>query len=355
MVKPAIGLFIAAPSTIDRGDNAILTWNSIGADTVTLTSFGTVTNSGARTVSPSSTTTYTLAATNSEGTTSESRTITVIQPPTPPTPPPPSAYNLTFYTIPDGCSVHIIGGETKITNYNGYCRFYNLNTGAYTWEVSKTGYITESGGTNLNSNKTEYVTLEVIPPTPPPPSECPSFWEDPIGWTLCIITNGFSEFANWFGGAFWGYITAISDWLNMFGSNLAAFINDPVTKIKDWMGDTWATITEVTSSISTGITAWWSTTSANIGDWWNSATESAVNWVNGIAGTLGDIITHSWSEVVDIAGGAISDFVDWTNEQLLSIWEGIQGWAGEMILGLIDSFQFGFNQGVEEQKNERKK
>jgi len=80
MVKPFISVFIAVPSTINKGENAILTWQSIGADTITLTDFGNVTSSGARTVSPSSTKTYTLTATNSEGTTTKSRTITVIQP-----------------------------------------------------------------------------------------------------------------------------------------------------------------------------------------------------------------------------------------------------------------------------------
>jgi len=80
MVKPFIGVFIAVPSTINKGENAILTWQSIGADTITLTDFGNVTSSGARTVSPSSTKTYTLTATNSDGTTTKSRTITVIQP-----------------------------------------------------------------------------------------------------------------------------------------------------------------------------------------------------------------------------------------------------------------------------------
>ena len=209
-------------------------------------------------------------------------------------------------------------------------------------------YVCNSEGTAWNL---EAANSPICKPT----GGCPDFWTDPVGAVYCWIITSIEATLQLTAVGFLTLIANINNFLINFGADLVLFINDPVTKIKDWMGDTWATITEVTSSISAGITAWWNTTSANIGEWWNSATEDAVNWVNGIAGTLGDIITHSWSEVTDMAWGTIEGFVNWTNEQLLSIWEGIQGWAGDMILGLIDSFQFGFNQGIEEQKNKRKK
>jgi hypothetical protein len=66
-VNPTINAnFDVNPSTISVGRSAVLTWNVTGADTVTIDQgIGQVPASGSRTVSPYSTTSYTLTASNS--------------------------------------------------------------------------------------------------------------------------------------------------------------------------------------------------------------------------------------------------------------------------------------------------
>jgi len=76
--EPIVGIFYADPSTINQGESSTLTWNVNDADTITITSIGTVTPSGSTPVSPVVTTVYTLIATNSAGSVTASATVTVI-------------------------------------------------------------------------------------------------------------------------------------------------------------------------------------------------------------------------------------------------------------------------------------
>jgi hypothetical protein len=79
---PVINVFSANPSYIQSGQTAVLTWNVSDElsrpITVTITpSVGSVASSGSYSVTPGSTTTYTLTATNVDGTVSASTTVTV--------------------------------------------------------------------------------------------------------------------------------------------------------------------------------------------------------------------------------------------------------------------------------------
>ena len=75
---PVINSFTANPSYIQLGQAVVLTWTVSNATTVTLSpGIGSVPNSGSYNVTPGYTTTYTLSATNSDGTVSASTTVTV--------------------------------------------------------------------------------------------------------------------------------------------------------------------------------------------------------------------------------------------------------------------------------------
>jgi len=76
---PVISSFTANPSYIQCGQTAVLTWTvSNEPTTVTLSpGIGSVPSSGSYSVTPSSTTTYTLTATNVDGSVSASTTVTV--------------------------------------------------------------------------------------------------------------------------------------------------------------------------------------------------------------------------------------------------------------------------------------
>ncbi|MCU1338526.1 MAG: OmpA/MotB domain protein [Bryobacterales bacterium] len=72
---PVIASFTATPSPIDAGQSSTLQWSVQNADSVSISSLGTVSASGTRSVSPTATTVYTLTATNASG--SATRTATV--------------------------------------------------------------------------------------------------------------------------------------------------------------------------------------------------------------------------------------------------------------------------------------
>jgi hypothetical protein len=76
---PIVLNFSASPSTVNQGDSSALSWSVSKADTVTITSIGTVTSSGSTSVSPAVTTVYTLTATNSAGSVTATATVTVIE------------------------------------------------------------------------------------------------------------------------------------------------------------------------------------------------------------------------------------------------------------------------------------
>lgn len=85
--RPVVGSFTVEPSTIERGQSATLRWATENASSVTIDSgVGTVDARGSRSVSPSSTTTYTLTARGEGGTATQSVTLRITDPPPPPPP-----------------------------------------------------------------------------------------------------------------------------------------------------------------------------------------------------------------------------------------------------------------------------
>jgi hypothetical protein len=77
---PRILRFNGSPLTINAGQNSVLTWETAGADQVTIDQIGSVGTSGSATVSPATTTAYTLTATNAFGTISTTLSIDVVPP-----------------------------------------------------------------------------------------------------------------------------------------------------------------------------------------------------------------------------------------------------------------------------------
>jgi hypothetical protein len=74
---PVIASFTATPATINAGQSSTLQWSVQNADSVTISTLGTVPASGTRSVSPTVTTVYTLTATNTAGTATRTATVTV--------------------------------------------------------------------------------------------------------------------------------------------------------------------------------------------------------------------------------------------------------------------------------------
>jgi hypothetical protein len=100
---PVISSFTASPSYIQFGQTAVLTWTVTDAASVSLSpGIGSVPSSGSYSVTPSYTTTYTLTATNVDGSVSASTTVTV-------------APNFTTYNTSSGGYVADAGNNTILT------------------------------------------------------------------------------------------------------------------------------------------------------------------------------------------------------------------------------------------------
>ncbi len=85
---PVISSFIATPASISNGNSSTLSWTVSGTPAPTLSisgGVGTVTGTTSKVVSPTTTTTYTLTATNSNGTVTSQTTVTVTAETVPPT------------------------------------------------------------------------------------------------------------------------------------------------------------------------------------------------------------------------------------------------------------------------------
>lgn len=70
----------AAPNVISAGDQAELSWQTTGANSVTIDGIGTVPSSGVKTVTPTQTTTYHLVAEGDGGTADATASVTVNAP-----------------------------------------------------------------------------------------------------------------------------------------------------------------------------------------------------------------------------------------------------------------------------------
>jgi peptidoglycan-associated lipoprotein len=85
--KPTVAEFSAEPSSIERGQSAVVRWSVANATEVSINNgIGTVQSTGTRRVIPSDTTTYTLTAVGPGGSITANATVTVTAPATPPPP-----------------------------------------------------------------------------------------------------------------------------------------------------------------------------------------------------------------------------------------------------------------------------
>jgi hypothetical protein len=79
---PTVNSFVASPTSISPAQSSTLSWTTTNATAVTIDqSIGSVAPGGSLVVSPTSTTTYTLTATNIEGATTATAQVTITPPP----------------------------------------------------------------------------------------------------------------------------------------------------------------------------------------------------------------------------------------------------------------------------------
>ncbi|HEY3399959.1 MAG TPA: RHS repeat-associated core domain-containing protein [Geothrix sp.] len=79
MAPPSIAGFTASPSSVTLGQSSTLTWSASGTTHLSISGVGTVTGSSLS-ITPATTTTYTLTASNAVGSVTASTTVTVLPP-----------------------------------------------------------------------------------------------------------------------------------------------------------------------------------------------------------------------------------------------------------------------------------
>ncbi len=234
---PVITSFSATSQTIALAGSTTLTWNTTSATTVTLDNgIGDVSYVGFKAVYPTKTTTYTLTATNSGGSTTAKTTVIIntldTQPPTPPTlitatPKSPTQVDLSW-----GASVDNIGVTSYQVIRNGFIQGNVPGTTlsySDTTAVPSTSYtylvkaVDSAGNYSPSSN-----SLSVTTPVPAPISGCPA-----------ALTNAFA-------GCYFGNTTLsgtptrtttdaqmLFDWSNAFAGKPAPMTNFSVR----WQGN----------------------------------------------------------------------------------------------------------------------
>jgi hypothetical protein len=133
--KPQVLFFIANPSTIQAGQSSTLSWRVINATTVNISGIGNVQAQGSAPVSPTSTTSYTLTATNANGADTQTATVVVSG----------SSVQLNFcYASP----TNIVLGESATLNWQATnATSVSINNGVGTVGASGTFAVTPTATT----------------------------------------------------------------------------------------------------------------------------------------------------------------------------------------------------------------
>ena len=164
---PVIDSFTASKSTVDAGETTVLTWKTASARSVTLSpDIGAVGASGSTSVTPVSTTTYTLTAESKSGKTASSNLTVVVNPRIPPelsispaTMKRGQSASISWYA-PGAISVSISGiGEVGV---QGSMQLSPQQTTAYTLTAAYTDGSTQSAQVTVEVEQLSYWWLWVL-------------------------------------------------------------------------------------------------------------------------------------------------------------------------------------------------
>ena len=181
-IPPTVSIS-ANPSSIVSGTASTLTWSSTNANSCTASGgwSGTKASSGSQNVTPTGTTTYSLACTGSGGTATQSATITVT---TTPTAPPTVSISANPSSIVSGTASTLTWSSTNANSCTASGGWSGTKASSGSQNVTPTSTTpyslacTGSGGTATQSATVTVTTTPTAPPaTPPapPPGSIPAF------------------------------------------------------------------------------------------------------------------------------------------------------------------------------------
>lgn len=258
---------------------------------------------------------------------------------------PAETYSLIVHTIPNYCRVQV--GDFWDTNSgsDGTVGIPNVPEGYHNVTVSKSGLDPKT--VNVNIREDTEITVNI--------SEAPDFWRDPVGWIQYFVIITMENLLGWMGGSFINLLHQVKSFFDNSWVQIAAFFADVSQGVKDALGDTLTGIQSWLDESVNNIGEWWDNKTAEIGEWWNSTTQDMGEWWEGVSGEIGDWWTGSIEDLNEVIGNATEGFIEWVGDGFSDIVEGTQNWIVDLVTGLIESFNAGFDQGIEDQKNERKK
>ena len=232
-----------------------------------------------------------------------------------------------------------------------------------------------------NQAGTAWTLKQANSPTCQAEGNIPSFWDDPPGWILGVITAAWESMLGFVSGQFNIFLANVKNFQENFSEQLAEFILDPIGHVRDWvediiptLGDWWdgivdgigewydtnigptfdamgEKIDDLRDWIGSGydsLADWWSDVRVDVGNWIDDAVSGFSSWIDSGFDSIGDwwddqaeILQRGWdttfAQVPDLIGGAVDGIKTWAEEFVSSFAEAITG-----------SFFEGLTKGVEE-------
>jgi hypothetical protein len=158
----------AMPASIESGQQTMLTWATTNATSVTMNGNPVALN-GSQAYSPTSTTTYTLVASNAAGSATATATVTVTTSTPPPAPMPTASLTASPANIESGqqCTLTWVTTNATSVTMNGTAVALN-GSRAYSPTATTTYTLVATNATG-SATATSTVTVTAPPPPPPPP------------------------------------------------------------------------------------------------------------------------------------------------------------------------------------------
>ena len=152
---------------------------------------------------------------------------------------------------------------------------------------------------------------------------CPDFWSDPIGAVTCWILSAFEAALGLVTGGFLLLQSNVNNFMDNFSTQIVAFLGDIKTAVEDAIGGAIATLSYVTSTVTTYVSDWWAETILTLSTWMSDAWTDLTDFWNDITTHIGDWWDDTkksiWDSLRSTVAG-ITDFIDTTKTTLSSWW-----------------------------------
>jgi phage-related protein len=247
-----------------------------------------VSTSGSKTYYPTTSTIYKLMAYSEAGGQSQSLTVVVTALPPPPIPPPPTPPPPPPPVICTPGALKCIGADLYVCNTAG----------------------------------TEWTLKTANSPTCAAGGSTPDFWTDPVGWVIGTITKAWESMLGFVTGQFNIFLANLKSFQNNFGTQLAAFIADPLKSLRGWLDGIYASLSAIAGEVTKGISSWWETAQTSVKGWVDTAVKSSNDWIKGFPLTISTWWNSTLASVNAAIGTAVKNANDWiqTFPTTLSNW-----------------------------------